>query len=284
MKIETVRRLNHIKALPVIGKEGQLGELRDAFFDLDAWVIRYLVMVARSNGREVLLSPLLFGDLDDSTDRLILSLFDEEIEAIPPLDLGRPVSREQELAYDLYFCIPDYWVDGAAWGTERTPSRFASRLRSSHSQAAAVIEDLRGSPAVSQEPPPVPHAAGRAEDPAQSRLLRGCELYELQARCENVRAGRPVDLLFDPETLAIRYLVLELSPETMHTEKKLLLPQPLIAGVSREARRLEIRLRPEVLAGAPEYKPGEPVTRAYEKNLRQHYGAAYGVSEESTPR
>jgi hypothetical protein len=128
MKIETVRRLNHIKALPVIGKEGQLGELRDAFFDLDAWVIRYLVMVARSNGREVLLSPLLFGDLDDSTDRLILSLFDEEIEAIPPLDLGRPVSREQELAYDLYFCIPDYWVDGRPSRTRRA----GPKIRPSH--------------------------------------------------------------------------------------------------------------------------------------------------------
>jgi len=266
MKIEALRRLNRLNSVPVLGKEGQLGELQDAFFDLDGWVVRYLVMIARSNGREVLLSPLLVRELDAPGDRLLLPLFDEEVEAIPLMDLGKPVSRRQELAYNRYFCIPDYWVDGAAWGSDETPTELASRLRSEHSESLALLEDLRASSSAAG-----PGRQEEGEELVGSRLVRVRELYDFEARCGAVAVGRPRDLLFDIETLSIRYLVLELDPVTMHTGKKLLLPPQLVAGVDRAARQLVTRLPREALAEAPEYKPGEPVSHAYEKALMLHY-------------
>ena len=104
-------------------------------------------------------------------------------------------------------------------------------------------------------------------------MIRARELYGYEAHSGDQLVGRPVDLMFDIEDLSIRYLILDLTPGRQEESKKLLLPLPWILRVEREAGRLLLRLPAEAVAHAPEYRPGEPITHAYEKNLVLHYNS-----------
>jgi len=247
MKIEALRRLNRLNELPVMGKEGQLGVVEDALLGLDHWVVRYLVMRARASGRLVLLSPLLLTSrLESAADSLRLPLFAEEVEAIPPLDPRKPVSRSQELEYNLYFCIPDYWAGGGLWGHEETAVALAARLRRDQEEGEAA---------------------------ARSRLLRVGELYGYEVRSGARDVGRVQDLLFEAGSLSIRYAVLELDRGPLRPDKRVLLPPLWVEAADREGSSLSVRLPAEALTEAPEHRPGEPITRAYEENLLLHYNS-----------
>jgi hypothetical protein len=288
MKIEALRRTNRLFDLSVLGKDGALGVIEDALVGLDHWVLRYLVMRTEVSGRRVLLSPLLLGGLESATGRLEVALFSEEVEAIPPADPVKPVTRRQELEYNRYFCIPDYWVDGNLWGAEETAAKLASRLRRQQLRRqqrepggpAAGSEKARSTAVDAPKHDALKYGASRPETGGgpsrrgeESLLLRASALYEFEARCGDRGVGTVQDLMFEAETLSIRYLVLELDRGLLRRGKKILLPLLWVSEIRRQEKQLPLRLPAQALLDAPDYSPGEPITRAYEKNLILHYNS-----------
>jgi hypothetical protein len=270
MKIEALRRTNRLLDISVLGKDGALGVIEDALLDLDHWALRYLVMRTEASGRQVLLSPLLLGGLESPADRLEVALFSEEVEAMPPADPSKAVTRKQELEYNRYFCIPDYWVDGNLWGAEDTVSKLASRLRR---QQPEPDGSRPGGEKARNTPVDAPKHDGEAGQGDESLLLRIGKLCAFEARCGDHVVGTVQDLLFEVETLSIRYLILELDRGLLRRDKRVLLPLLWVAEVRRQQEELPLRLPAQALLEAPEYSPGEPITRAYEKNLILHYNS-----------
>ena len=104
--------------------DGEIGRVKDFYFDDKTWVIRYLVADTGSwlTGRQVLLSPHAFGKLDLQEKILHLKLHKQQIESSPPIESHKPVSRQYEIEYYRYYGWPAYWDGGAMWGLGGYPA------------------------------------------------------------------------------------------------------------------------------------------------------------------
>jgi len=107
--------------------DGDIGHVKDFYFDDENWVIRYLVADTGSwlTGRLVLLSPHAFGKLNQSEKTLQktlqIKLRKMQIENSPSIDLHKPVSRQYETKYYSYYDLPAYWNGDAIWGPINYP-------------------------------------------------------------------------------------------------------------------------------------------------------------------
>jgi len=103
--------------------DGEIGHVKDFYFDDKIWVIRYLVADTGSwlTGRLVLLSPHAFGAWDKFGQLLHLKLPMKQIENTPSIESHKPVSRQYEIEYYRYYGWPVYWNGGAIWGLGGLP-------------------------------------------------------------------------------------------------------------------------------------------------------------------
>jgi hypothetical protein len=113
--------LHEIKELygsTLAASDGDIGHVRDFYFDDKSWVIRYLVADTGSwlTGRLVLISPRAFGRLDRAAKTLHINLDRRQIENSPPIESHMPVSRRYEVEYHRYYGWPEYWSGGAMSG------------------------------------------------------------------------------------------------------------------------------------------------------------------------
>ena len=90
--------------------DGEIGHVRDFYFDDKTWTIRYLV--ADTGGwltdRQVLISPHALGHLYPQGKVFLVNLTREQIEKSPSIDEHKPVSRQHEEEYHRYYGYPYY--------------------------------------------------------------------------------------------------------------------------------------------------------------------------------
>jgi len=103
--------------------DGEIGHVKDFYFDDGNWVIRYVVADTGSwlPGRQVLLSPYAFGSLHQVGKDLLVNLTRKQIEDSPSIDSHKPVSLQYEEEYYQYFGWPYYWQGGDLWGMSDFP-------------------------------------------------------------------------------------------------------------------------------------------------------------------
>ena len=98
--------------------DGDIGHVKDFYFDDENWVIRYVDIDTGSwlTGRLVLLSPHAFGKLDYDEKMLQVKLSKKQIQDSPAIESHKPVSRQYEIEYYGYYGWPAYWNGDAMWG------------------------------------------------------------------------------------------------------------------------------------------------------------------------
>jgi sporulation protein YlmC with PRC-barrel domain len=103
--------------------DGEIGRVKDFYFDDQNWAIRYLVADTEAwlPGRQVLISPHAFKSFDPAGKILRLNLTRKQIEKSPSLESHKPVSRQYEEEYYRYFGWPNYWQGEALWGMTEFP-------------------------------------------------------------------------------------------------------------------------------------------------------------------
>jgi len=106
--LQSVRELygNKLGAL-----DGEIGHVKDFYFDDQNWAIRYLVADTDSwlPGRQVLISRHALESLNHSGEALRLNLTRKQIENSPLIELHKPLSRQSEEEYCRYYGWPCYW-------------------------------------------------------------------------------------------------------------------------------------------------------------------------------
>ena len=118
--------LNKIKKFygaKLSASDGDIGHIKDFYFDDSSWVVRYLVADTGSwlTGRQVLLSPHSFGNWDEDAKMLHINLRKKQIENSPSPESQRPVSRQYEMEYYRYYGWPTYWEGNGIWGFSGLP-------------------------------------------------------------------------------------------------------------------------------------------------------------------
>src|SRR3990172_8959382 len=80
------RGINDLKRFTIAAIDGNLGSVRDLYFDDRSWAVRYLVVDAgpRLPGRRLFVSPISVRRSDPTTLRLGLSMRQVEISSVSP--------------------------------------------------------------------------------------------------------------------------------------------------------------------------------------------------------
>ena len=171
--------------------DGDIGHVKDFYFDDQNWTIRYLVADPGTwlPGRQVLLSPHSLGRLDQTEKILRVNLTRKQIEDSPPIESHKPVSRQYEEEYYRYYGWPYYWQGDAIWG-------------------------MSGFPLLELPPPnPLPNDGNPASNPQPDRAdahLRSTQAvngYHLRTGDETI--GHICDFMVDAESWAIGQLVIK---------------------------------------------------------------------------
>jgi len=120
--------IKHLYGKKLGATDGDIGHVKDFYFDDKTWLIRYLVAETGSwlAERQVLLSPHAFETsalrgFGETTRVLDVKLTRKRIEGSPSIDLHRPVSRQFEAEYYRYYGWPVYWPDSGMLGASALP-------------------------------------------------------------------------------------------------------------------------------------------------------------------
>jgi hypothetical protein len=94
--------------------DGDIGKVKEFYFDDKSWSVRYLVVRTGAwlFGREVLISPDSVAKNSSRHGRFPVNLVKEQIRASPDIDTQKPISRQHEVALYGHYPWQPYWVSG----------------------------------------------------------------------------------------------------------------------------------------------------------------------------
>jgi hypothetical protein len=246
-----LRRAKELKHFKLGARDGEVGRVKDFYFDDESWKVRYFVADTGTwlPGRQVLLSPHAVKEVEDTPHKTIqVDLTRQQIEQSPPIEDDKPVSRQFELEYYQYYNWPIYWGDPSPWGSTGPPLGLGY-------QAA-----------------PVPPPGFKPATHGDPHLRSVAEMLGYQIQALNDHFGHVDDFLIndDDAAWAIRYIVVD--TRNWWPGKRVLVPCDWISWVSWPESKVYVDLDRESVKRAPEYDPANPVTREYEIELFAHYG------------
>jgi len=163
--------------------EGEIGTVKDFYFDDQYWIIRYLVAGTGRwlTGRQVLLSPYALVAVIPEKHHITVKLTKQQIESSPTLSSDKPVSRQFEESYYGYYGWPMYWSGSYTWGAYPYLERDDERR-------------------------PELNPEEKGWDP-HLRSIREVSGYHIHAT--DGELGHVEDFVIDDETWAIRYLIVD---------------------------------------------------------------------------
>jgi len=200
--------------------DGEIGHVKDFYFDDESWAIRYLVADTGSwlMGRLVLLTPHAFGKLDQSERTFTIKLQQKQIENSPPIESHKPVSRQFEIEYYGYYGWPPYWDGGGMSGIGPIPVALpllADRITSHPKHKHREDKHLRSTQAISG--------------------------YHIQTSDGEI--GHIIDFIVDEKNWTIRDLIVETGH--WYSGKEILIPSSKVKQISYDESKVFVSLTKE---------------------------------------
>jgi hypothetical protein len=227
--LQSIKQLNGNK---LGASDGDIGHVKDFYFDDQNWVIRYLVADTGSwlPGRQVLLSPHAFGGLHQDGKVLRVNLTRKKIEDSPAIEKHKPVSRQHEEEYHRYYGWPAYWLGDGMWGM--------------------------GGNLVLETPPKTPPGESSAVNGSQSkhadahlRSTQAVSGYHVQATDGII--GHVCDFMMDGKNWAIGQLVVKVGHR--FTGNEVLIPAAKVDRISYDDSTVFVKLTKEAVEKSPAY-------------------------------
>jgi sporulation protein YlmC with PRC-barrel domain len=224
--------------------EGEIGHVKDFYFDDQKWAVRYLVVDTGSwiSGRLVLLAPHAFCGLHQRGKVLLVNLTRQQIENSPSIETHKPVSRQYEEEYHRYYGWPSYWDGGGIWGMGGFPLILTPPQ---HTLPTVIL------------PPPCPLPSKQATegggphkgDDPHLRSTQVVSGYHIQT--SDGMIGHVTDFMMDYKSWAIRHLV----AKTGHwfSGKEVVISLSKIDRISYLESKVFVNLTKEAIRKAPEY-------------------------------
>ena len=232
--------------------DGEIGKVKDFYFDDQHWTIRYLIADTGNwlTGRQALISPYALEAVSREERHVSLNLTKAQIENSPSLETDKPVSRQFEDAYYGYYGWPTYWGGPYVWGAFPFPALKRNQGNEFPPQIKAWNPHLRSAHEVNG--------------------------YHIQAKDGEI--GHVADFIIDDETWTIRYLVID--TKNWWPGEKVLVSTQWIERVSWTESKVFINLTRDTIKLSPEFTEASKLTREYETGLHLHYNRqGYWVNE-----
>jgi hypothetical protein len=223
--------------------DGEIGKVKEFYFDDNHWVVRYLVINTGNmlTGKQVLISPYSLTDIVEHSEQIVVNLTKKQIEGSPSPDTDKPVSKQFEKSHQGYYGYPKYWGGVYPWGMypyiERDPFNWKEFTESKESW-----------------------------DP-NLRSTHEVDGYHIEA--SDGAVGHVNDFIIDSETWALRYLVV--GTLNWWPGRQVLVSPRWIESVNWPDRKVYVNLSRDAIKHSTEYTDESLLTREYEFDLHQHY-------------
>jgi uncharacterized protein YrrD len=243
-----LRSINQLTGAAIDAQDGDIGKIRDFYFDDEQWMIRFLVVETGSwlFSRKVLLTPGSLARPDTGSQVFATELRREEVEKSPEIDTQRPVSRQHEQMLLAYYGYPNYWGGDITGGLGMAPGRVDGYLTRVINSEVEQRHDRN--------------------DDEHLRSCREVEGYHIDAADGEI--GHVEDVLVD-ENWAVRYLVVN-TRNWWFGHSVLIAPQ-WIDGIAWASATVSVNLARETIRQAPEYDPSRTPDAEFEQRLAQYY-------------
>lgn len=252
-----LRTVDSIEGYTIQATDGDLGSVKEVFFDDERWGVRYLVVETGSwlSSRRVLISPYSVTGIDTTVESISVSLTREQVKNSPDIDTHQPISRQLEGAYSQYYGYGNYWTGPYLWGVGGLPEY--------------PMPDAGSVPRASERPEDL---MDRASDQPQDTHLRSSEKvsgYHILGTDDEI--GHVKDFIFDDADWAIRYLLVD-TRNWWPGGKKVLLGTQWITRIDWTDSTVQSSLTRDQIKNSPEYDEDMPLDRDYETRLHEFYG------------
>jgi hypothetical protein len=224
--------------------DGEIGQFDDFFFDDMHWTIRYIVADTGEWIREslVLISPYSIRSLQEDSKLIETNMTVEQIEKAPKIDSGEQMSRQFEVAYNMYYGWPHYWAEPGVWGASAIPMPMTPRIGES----------------------PEASEAGWNADLHSGREAEGFHII-----ASDGEVGHVAGFILDDIDWTIRYFVID--TKNWWPGKHVLLAPHWAGRVDWGEQQVHVDISRDVIREAPPFDPHSFVTRDYEAQLCTYY-------------
>jgi uncharacterized protein YrrD len=232
--------------------DGEIGKVKEFYFDDQYWAIRYLVADTGDwlTDRQVLISPHALVAVVKEKQQITIELTKKQIENSPALDSHKPVSRQFEEFYYAYYGWPTYWCGPCMWGSY-----------------PYIVHD-----------PEKEKEAAKAEKTWDHHLRSTHDVSGHHVQAADGEIGHVEDFIIDDGAWAIRYLVID--TRNWWPGKRVLVSPKWIERISWDESKVFVSLSREAVRQSPEYTEESLLTRDYEIELYRHYNRlGYWVEE-----
>ncbi len=222
-----LHRLDRLVDVRIEALDGEIGAIKDAYFEDEEWTVRYLVIETGTwlESRKVLISMISVMNIDWKRHRVQVGLTRRQVAASPSIDTGRPVSRQHEREICDHYAYPYYWASLHSWEGGSNPLIRSASL-----------------------PPSDPHLHS-------AQTVRG---YRLETTDESV--GHVEDFILEAETWAIRYLVID--TRNWFPGRHVVIPPNWIADFDWTQRTVHVEVSAGTVRTSPEYLSSADGSRA----------------------
>lgn len=243
------RNAKSLRNFTIGATDGEIGKVKDFYFDDHTWTIRYLVVETGNwlSGRKVLISPqaLLTPNWDE--ELLPAKLTMDQVKNSPDIDTEKTVSRQQEMELTDHYTWPGYWA-GGLWASGMGTSGMMM-------QAREPLEEA------------VQEAAHEDGDP-NLRSIQDVQDYAIQASDDSI--GEVEDFIINDENWRIDYMVVDTG--NWFPGKKVLIAPSWIKEINWNESEVLVNATQDQVKESPEYKPGEAISDDYDASLQEYYG------------
>lgn len=254
-----LRSMQDLKDYTIAATDGDIGEVKDFYFDNEAWVIRYFIVETGDwfFSRKVLITPFSIQRPEWEQRRLHVAITQEQVKSSPDIDTDKPVSRQHEMQSLSYYGYPYYWEEASNCSARIGPGGFGG--------LGGDIEEARAR----QDNAVIERAFHEGDDPH----LRSCKaIIGYHIKATDGAVGHVESLLINEETWAIQYLVINTS--NWWIGHKVLIAPEWIDEISWADRSVTVDLDCASIKASPHYESSQQLNRERESNLYKHYGRA----------
>lgn len=256
-----LRELKQMEKFKIGATDGDIGSVKDFYFDDDAWVIRYVVVETGDwlLSRKVLVFAHAIEHPDWENKILPTTVCLDQIRNSPDIDTKKPVSRQHEIRYLEYYGYPYYWDGLDMFPSSGMPDMYLPRAVRSDGERTAIKKAS------------VAHEKKlRAEHRNDDPHLRSCEAvtgYYIHAIDGEI--GHVHGYLIDEGSWAIRYVIVDTS--NWWLGHKVVIAPEWFQDIDWAQKKVSVDLLRHSVEHSPSYSETIQFDRQQEAALYAHY-------------
>lgn len=238
-----LRSIQSLKNFTMMATDGEIGKVKDFYFDDQTWTLRYLV-VETGNwlfGRKVLISTTALHAPDWDSHSFPVNLTKEQIKHSPDIDTEKPVSRQQEASLHSHYLWP---VEGGLG------------FMTTGMVGGVVPPEVAFDDQIAQEMHKEDTVQAKENHLRSFKHLRG---YQLRNADDEI--GEVEDFLIDENNWTLPYVVVDTG--NWYAGKMILIPSRYIDRIEWESTSIISLQSVHSLKNSPEFDYTKPLNEEY---------------------